>query len=85
MTTDQKIARRKLSLLGERIRVEGRRTWFDTIEEMQVVLAAYLAGYNTKRPHQGCGINGWAPAKAFRDGIPKASKKEDKTDMKTAA
>ena len=65
--------------------MEGRKTWFETIEEMQTVLDAYLVGYNTKRPHQGRGMNGRTPAKAFRDGIPKHSKKEDKPDLKTAA
>ena len=44
---------------------------------MQTVLDAYLVGYNTKRPHQGHGMNGGTPAKAFCDGIPKHSKKED--------
>ena len=60
-------------------------TWFETIEEMQAVLDAYLVGYNTKRPHQGRGMNGRTPAKAFRDGIPRNGKKEDKADLKTAA
>jgi len=30
-------------------------------------------------------MNGRTPAKALRDGIPKNSRKEDKTDLKTAA
>ena len=30
-------------------------------------------------------MNGGTPAKAFCDGIPKHSKKEDKPDLKTAA
>jgi hypothetical protein len=52
---------------------------------MQLVLDAYPVGYNTKRPHQGRGMNGRTPERAFRDGIPKASKKEHKTTLKTAA
>ena len=52
---------------------------------MQVVLDAYPVSYNIKRPHQGRGMTGWPPPKAFRDGIPKTSQKEDKTDLKTAA
>ena len=80
------IERLHRTLLDEHFRVEGRRTRFETIEEMQVVLDACLVSYNTKRPHQGRGMNGRTPAKAFRDGIPKASEKEeDKTDLKTAA
>ena len=36
---------------------KARKTWFDTVEEMQAVLDAYLVAYNTKRPHQGRGVN----------------------------
>src|SRR5262249_39661918 len=38
------------TLLDEHFRVEGRRTWFETLEEMQIVLDQYLVEYNTKRP-----------------------------------
>ena len=58
-------------LLDEHFRVEGRRTWFETIEEMQGALDEYLVAYNTRRPHQGRGMNGRTPAKAFIDGLPK--------------
>ena len=40
------------TLLDERFRVEGRRTWFETLEEMQSVLEHYLVEYDTKRPHR---------------------------------
>lgn len=74
------------TLLDEHFRVEGRRTWFETIEEMQAVLDAYLAHYNTKRPHQGRGMQGRTPAKAFVQGIPKpASNKETTTQLTPAA
>ena len=59
------------TLLDEHFRVEGRRTWFETIAEMQAVLDVYLAGYNTARPHQGRGMNGRTPARAFTEGLPK--------------
>lgn len=39
------------TLLDEHSRVEGRRTWFETIDEMQVALDRYLMVYNTERPH----------------------------------
>lgn len=39
------------TLVDEHFRVEGRRTWYETIEEMQAALNAYLATYNTRRPH----------------------------------
>jgi transposase InsO family protein len=53
------------TLLDEHFRVEGRKTWFETIEEMQAVLDDYLVIYNTKRTHQGRGMNGRSPASAF--------------------
>jgi hypothetical protein len=71
--------------LDEHFRVEGRKTWFDTIEEMQTVLDAYLVGYNTKRPHQGRGMNGRTPAKAFVQGIRKQARKEVEHPIKSAA
>ena len=64
------------TLLDEHFRVEGRRTWFETIEEMQAVLDDYLKAYNTKRPHQGRGMNGRTPIRAFTEGLPKAITKE---------
>jgi hypothetical protein len=30
-----------------------------------------IVGYNTKRPHQGCGMKGRTPATAFVEGLPK--------------
>ena len=45
---------------------------------------AYLVTYNTKRPHQGRNMNGRTPAKAFIEGLPKPSKKEEKTTQKAA-
>lgn len=58
------------TLLDEHFRVEGRRTWFETVEEMQTALDAYLVTYNTARPHQGRGMNGRTPLTAFLDRIP---------------
>lgn len=59
------------TLLDEHFRVEGRRTWFETLEEMQTILDQYLLEYNTRRPHQGRGMNGRTPITAFIDGIRK--------------
>jgi hypothetical protein len=59
------------TLLDEHFRVKGRPTWFETLEEMQTVLDQYLIEYNTKRPHQGRGMNGRTPITAFIDGIRK--------------
>jgi len=72
------------TLLDEHFRVEGRRTWFETIEEMQAVLDDYLEGYNTKRPHQGRGMNGRTPIRAFTEGMPKTSNTEVTSKTKAA-
>ncbi len=79
------------TLLDEHFRVEGRRTWFETVEEMQASLDRNLESYNTKRPHQGRGIQGRMPLKAFCDGIPSQKEKyrarntSSHTDPKVAA
>ena len=70
------------TLLDEHFRVEGRRTWFETIEEMQAILDDYLIGYNTRRPHQGRGMNGRTPSQAFVDGLPQNSKPQPKKEKK---
>jgi transposase InsO family protein len=72
------------TLLDEHFRVEGRKTWFETIEEMQVVLDQYLVEYNAKRPHQGRGMNGRTPAKAFIEGIRKEENPQPKPTRKAA-
>ena len=74
------------TLLDEHFRVEGRRTWFETIDEMQTALDAYMVTYNTRRPHQGRNMNGRTPQKAFTDGLPKPAKTTRKeTHQKAAA
>ena len=65
------------TLLDEHFRVEGRRTWFETVEEMQAALDAYLVVFNEQRPHQGRGMNGRTPAKAFLDGRTKSTKAKE--------
>ena len=52
---------------------------------MQVVLDGHQQGYNTKRPHQGRGMNGRTPAKVFCDGIPKPRKEAGTADLKADA
>jgi hypothetical protein len=46
---------------------------------MQAVLDDYLVGYNTKRPHQGRGMNGRTPLVAFRERLPKPEVKKENT------
>lgn len=67
------------TLLDEHFRVEGRRTWFETIDEMQAVLDVYLIHYNQQRPHQGRGMKGRTPMTAFLDGLPRNPKPEETT------
>ena len=69
------------TLLDEHFRVEGRRTWFETVEQMQEALDAYLLTYNTARPHQGRGMNGRTPGRAFLDRIPANDNPQEDNDQ----
>lgn len=40
------------TLLDEHFRIEGRRIWFETINEIQAILDTYLDSYNNCRPHR---------------------------------
>jgi transposase InsO family protein len=71
------------TLLDEHFRVEGRPTWFETVEEMQVALDAYLVIYDAERTHQGRGMNGRTPYRAFFDRIPANDNSQEDTDRKT--
>ncbi|MBM3492381.1 MAG: transposase family protein, partial [Alphaproteobacteria bacterium] len=70
------------TLLDEHFRVEGRRTWFETIEEMQAVLDTYMDSYNHRRPHQGRGMNGRTPAAAFAEDLPTPQPQKQETRAK---
>ena len=52
---------------------EGRRTCFETIDEMQKVLDDYLVGYNQLGLHEGRGMNGGRLAAAFIEGLPRST------------
>ena len=56
----------------------------EALEEMQTVLDQYLVDYNTKRSHQGRGMNGRAPITTFIDGIRKEDFPEPSPIRKTA-
>jgi hypothetical protein len=43
---------------------------------MQASLDDYLVTYNTKRPHQGRGMNGRTPITVFTAGLPKPTPRE---------
>lgn len=78
------VERFRRTLLDEHLRVEQRKTWFETVAEMQAVLERWLAEYNEKRPHQGRGMNGRTPAQAFKDGLPGRAAKPKPRKEKTA-
>lgn len=52
---------------------------------MKQALEGYLNTYNPERPHQGRGMNGRTSYKAFTEGVPGNSKKEDKKPKAKAA
>lgn len=67
--------------LDEPFRLEGHKTWFETVEELQTAFHAGLVGHQTERLHQGGGMNGRIPANASRDGVLETSENEDKIDL----
>ena len=59
------------TLLEEHLRIKGRTTWYETVEEMQKDLDVYLETYNRRRPHRGRGMEGRTPYAVFKAGIPR--------------
>ena len=53
------------TVLEELFRVLGRTKFYESIQEMQNDLDAYVVTYNTQKPHQGRGMNGRTPADVF--------------------
>ena len=72
------------TLLDEHFRIEGRTTWYESVEQMQKDLDAFLHHYNQERTHQGRNMNGRVPYQAFIDGLPKNNKTNKKTAQKAA-
>jgi transposase InsO family protein len=69
--------RRHRTLLDEHFRIEGRKTWYESVEQMQGDLDVYLQEYNYKRPHQGRNMNGRVPYEVFAQGILKSVNEEE--------
>jgi transposase InsO family protein len=65
------------TLLDEHFRVQGRQTWYESVEEMQKSLEGYFHHYNNERPHQGRGMNGRTPFAVFIDGLLKAEQETE--------
>ena len=71
------------TLLDEHFRVVGRTKWYESVDQMQKDLEAYLKKYNHERTHQGRNMKGRTPYQAFVDGIIKPETEEKA--MKKAA
>jgi transposase InsO family protein len=79
------IERLHRTLLDEHFRIKGREKFYESVAEMQADLDAYLVIYNTKRPHQGRGMNGMTPLQAFKKGLKLRPKTKPKEEPKEAA
>ena len=63
----------------------GRKKFYESVEQMQGDLDAYLVTYNRKRPHQGRGMEGRTPWQAFQAGLRQRPKKKAATEEEKAA
>ncbi len=76
------VERMHRTLLDEHFRIEGRKTWYEGVEQMQGDLDDYLQRYNYKRPHQGRNMEGRTPYEVFVGGILKpVSEQEVNTEI----
>lgn len=73
------------TLLDEHFRIKGREKWYESVDPMQVDLDQYLAHYNSRRPHQGYGMNGKTPYEVFKKGLAKRPSPSKKKEVKIAA
>ena len=76
------------TLLEEHLRIKGRTTWYESVEEMQKDLDGYLEIYNSRRPHRDRGMKGSTPYEVFKAGIPRkrrTRKPSARKEVKTAA
>ena len=75
------------TLLEEHLRIKGRTTCYETVEEVHEDLDAYLETYNQHRPHRGCGMEGRTPYAMFKVEIPRkrTRKPSARKEVKKAA
>lgn len=60
-------------LLEEHLRIKGRTTWYETVEEMQKDLDVYLETYNQRRPPTAAAAwKGGRPTRCSRPGSPES-------------
>ena len=72
------------TLLDEHFRVMGRKKFYESVDQMQADLDAYLIAYNTKRPHQGRNMNGRTPQNVFLAGLPSPKNTQEGKSKKAA-
>ena len=75
------------TILDEHFRIQGRSKWYESVEQMQADLDAYLVIYNSQRPHQGRNMNGRTPLTVFKEGlklVPAKIENPDEEALQTA-
>lgn len=72
------------TLLDEHFRIQGRKTWYESLEQMQRDLDTYLHHYNHERAHQGRNMNGRVPYQVFIDGLPKNGSSSERETKEAA-
>ena len=70
------VERFQKTILDEFYRIAFRKKIYHTLDELQVDLDAFLAYYNTARPHQGRWCYGKTPMQTFLDSVPLALEKQ---------
>jgi transposase InsO family protein len=63
------VERMNRTLLDECFRVQGRTTWYATVEELQRDLDRFLRFYNLDRSHQGYRLKGRTPVQALKEAL----------------
>ena len=63
------VERMNRTLLDECFRVEGRKTWYESIDEIQTDLDRFLEYYNLRRTHQGYRLQGRTPIAALCEAL----------------
>jgi len=63
------VERMNRTLLDELFRVEGRKTWYESPDQIQTDLDKFIEYYNLKRSHQGYRLKGRTPAQALREAL----------------
>jgi transposase InsO family protein len=63
------------TVLDEFYRVAFRKKLYDTVDELQADLDAWIADYNERRSHQGRWCYGKTPMQTFLDALPLAKEK----------